>query len=179
MPRKPSKRRKAKRQLTPAEFAYLTDGEVVGEEAEADLWCLGIGMSPYFSDVKPQELWEKYRDDFLPRFITTNPGRRPLPWWQWDGPKRDTGTGAFFEPLPEPRRRIGGKGQTTWERYPAVMPTYKKGVPSAWDSVDKGDPPRFESEARYLERHGLLTDAERKYLAVHRELLEPEKINPT
>jgi hypothetical protein len=44
--------------------------------------------------------------------------------------------------------------------------------------IDPRDPPTFESEAAYLDRHGLLTPAEKKHLASHPELLEPVIIEP-
>jgi len=43
-------------------------------------------------------------------------------------------------------------------------------------AIDPDDPPVFESETAYLDRHGLLTPAEKKYLALHPELLAPEKV---
>lgn len=41
-------------------------------------------------------------------------------------------------------------------------------------AIDPNNPPRFESEAAYLQRHGLLTEPELKYLSRHPELLIPE-----
>jgi hypothetical protein len=46
-----------------------------------------------------------------------------------------------------------------------------KGVP-----IDPDDPPMFESEAVYLQRHGLLTAAEERHLEKHPELLDPETL---
>lgn len=43
-------------------------------------------------------------------------------------------------------------------------------------AIDPNDPPVFESEAAYLERHGLLTASEKKWLAGHPEAMEPERI---
>ena len=43
-------------------------------------------------------------------------------------------------------------------------------------AIDPDDPPRYESEAAYLQRLGLLTPAEEKYLQKHPELLEPETV---
>ena len=40
----------------------------------------------------------------------------------------------------------------------------------------RGTPPVYESEAAYLDRQGLLTPAEKKYLKEHPESLEPEKV---
>lgn len=42
-------------------------------------------------------------------------------------------------------------------------------------AIDPDDPPIFESEAVYLERHGLLTPLEIKHLQRHPEIREPEK----
>lgn len=43
-------------------------------------------------------------------------------------------------------------------------------------AIDPNDPPTFESEAAYLDRHGLLTPEEKRHLEKHPELLEPEEI---
>ena len=58
---------------------------------------------------------------------------------------------------PEPRRRLGGIG-TALEAL----------------ALDRVDPPRFESEAGYLKRHGLLTVGERKRLTA--AAFEPESV---
>jgi hypothetical protein len=43
-------------------------------------------------------------------------------------------------------------------------------------AFDENDPPTFESEAVYLQRHGFLSDTEKAYLEKHPGLLEPEKV---
>ncbi|MBL7203246.1 MAG: hypothetical protein ISS63_02785 [Desulfobacteraceae bacterium] len=43
-------------------------------------------------------------------------------------------------------------------------------------AIDENDPPVYESEAVYLERHGLLTASEKKWLAGHPEAMEPERV---
>jgi len=43
-------------------------------------------------------------------------------------------------------------------------------------AINPDDPPAFESEAMYLQRHGLLTAAEKQYLKRHPALLQPEKV---
>lgn len=45
-----------------------------------------------------------------------------------------------------------------------IMPEYKEGH-FRGRAIDPTDPPRFESEAAYLERHGLLSAVERRRLA--------------
>ena len=95
--------------------------------------------------------------------------------------------------MPEPRQRIGGIGTPSYEVL-NVKPSFFKGVSNSFidendmkyyaDSfkgknvfpIDANDPPEFESEAAYLQRHDLLTPQEKKYLASHPELLEPEKV---
>ncbi len=52
---------------------------------------------------------------------------------------------------------------------------FKKGAFKAV-AYNKEDPPTFESEAAYLQRHNLLSEIEEKYLKQHPELLKPEKV---
>ena len=95
--------------------------------------------------------------------------------------------------MPEPRQRIGGIGTPSFEVL-AYAPCFCKGIPisfiNEWDMkfyadsfkgknvspIGENDPPTFESEAAYLQRHDLLTPQEKKYLASHHKLLEPEKV---
>jgi hypothetical protein len=168
-----------KRQLTPYELAYLSDDwsfDVDKDFSGFTLWCYRHGMEGCSWDAKPEDLWREYRDEFLPEFISRNPGRRPLAWWQWDAPRQpDHGSGCSFEgTLPEPRKRIGGKG----ELHEGYVPAYQFGFPQHWDSktLDPDDPLIFESQTAYLIRHELLSAQEKKYLASHPELMEPEMI---
>lgn len=163
--------------MSPVALAYLTDGEISGREDMGSLWCLRHGMPGFFDDdTHPKELWEKYRDEFLPAFIADHPGFRPLPWWAWDSPRQpDHGSKVWWErKLPEPRKRIGGKG----ELHRAYVPAYQYGIPTHWDSktLDSNDPLIFESQSAYLLRHNLLTANEKTYLEKHRNLLSFEKL---
>jgi hypothetical protein len=195
--------------LTPTEIAYLSDTDPSPDE-EIDtytLWGYRHGMTSWDGNPHPKDLWKQHGKEFLGAYIEKHPGRRPLPWWQWDGPRQDTGSGAFWEPLPILRHRLGGVGTPKHEVL-AYVPQFHKGIPEGWVSkfdeeyyngrardvhgnpigtkykeghfkgkaIDPNDPPTFEAEAVYLERHGLLTAAEKKWLAKHPEALEPEKI---
>jgi hypothetical protein len=91
------------------------------------------------------ELWAANRDDVLREWIRDYPGTRPYAWWQHDAP--------------EPRRRIGGSGLVRNERHAYGLPT-----DADWRVVDPNNPPSFESQAAYLDRHGLLSDAEHRRL---------------
>ncbi len=207
MPRKPRKMRKVKRQLTDVELAYLKDDETSVFTGSDDwfLWNYRHGLPGFDGDPKPDELWKKYKDDFLPEFIRENPGRRSLPWWQWDAP-REAVEGWENKHVAQ-RRRLGGTGTPSHEVL-AIWGGFTKGIPNSWVdqyqvdlyngrakdihgdiipteykegdfkgvAIDPENPPTFESETAYLERNGLLTAGEKIYLKKHLELLEPEKV---
>lgn len=129
------------------------------------------------SDEAVQKLWNESEEEILSNWISGNPGTRPSLWWKYD--------------FPEPRQRIGGIGTPSHEVL-AVEACYEFGLPTSWISefeerhhfetckgkaIDFNDPPLFESQTAYLQRHGLLISSEEKYLLRHPELFEPEKIN--
>src|SRR5262245_43132117 len=123
--------------------------------------------------VKYDELWPSVRERILEDWIRERPGTRPSYWWLHDAPDMavaelvDHGwdCASFAPKLKEPRLRVGGVEQTVWERFPAVVPVFVRGIPKDWDSVDPTNPPRFESESAYLDRHGLLDPGERRRLS--------------
>lgn len=208
MPRRPKKMFQ-RRQLTACEIAYLSDDNTVSDDNDFTLWCYRHALRGLDHEPKPDELWRQYRDEFLPVFIAKNPGRRPLPWWQWDAPRwNDPFEGVYFHgTLPEPRQRIGGTGTPNYEVL-AYVPDFHKGIPTGFvtqfdeeyyngrrkdihgnpigteykeghfkgKAIDPDDPPLYQSEAAYLLRYDLLLPQEKKYLASHSELLEPEKV---
>lgn len=174
----PTNRRRTTRTAKPAlqayELAYLTDDNTL---VDANTWDgfflddLRAGMNGRPGATQPEELWTTNKNEFLPAFIRRNPGKRPFPWWQWDAPRQtDTGTGCYWEgKRPSARLQLGGTG------VPDVCASFDHGIPSM-DEVNPADPPIFESQAVYLQRHGLLTSAEKRWLAKHPEGLEPETV---
>jgi hypothetical protein len=78
---------------------------------------------------------------------------------------------------PELRRRLSGTGTPKYEVL-ADVPTFWCGVPAAWlkahdlrtwpaiqaEAYDPDDPPVYEAQAVYLERHGLLLPGEKRLL---------------
>lgn len=120
-------------------------------------------------------LWKNARDTVLEKFVAEHPCRRPWAWWRFDSP--------------EPRRRIGGTGKSTHESM-NFAPGFSFGLPTSWtklidvelklakknDLIDPDDPPTFESQASYLQRHNLLAPEEIKWLDKHPEALQPETI---
>jgi hypothetical protein len=101
--------------------------------------------------------------------------------------------GLFDHELPEPRKRLGGTGTPDYEVL-GFKPCFAFGLPVSWVSpfdvsyyggtlrhvvtgqlvnpgstftgvaIDSDDPPLYESEASYLDRHGLFLPGERKRL---------------
>lgn len=108
-----------------------------------------------------EQSWPVVREQVLEQWVAAHPGTRPDGWWTFDAP--------------EPRRRLGGSGTPSHEVLNCTV-TLVKGIPAYWIdaddvevfgalrakdrrppfdgvAVDAGDPPRFESEAAYLDRH--------------------------
>jgi hypothetical protein len=122
---------------------------------------------------------------------------------RWDDPFEGV---YFHGTLCEPRQRLGGVGTPDFEVLPYVpnfdkgLPTswvtkfqedyyngravdihgHKIGDHIEGDfkgvAINPDDPPVFESEAAYLQRHDLLTDAEKKFIEKNPSSLEPEKV---
>lgn len=114
-----------------------------------------------------RRLWEIHRERLVALHIAeeAGPGSRPWAWWKFDAP----------EPM---RRRIDGKPhpfdnpeREAWVRkwHPDADRgdhwggpyALRFGLPSIYCVPDDWEV-RHESEADYLERHGLLTDDERR-----------------
>ena len=93
------------------------------------------------SEDELREAWEDLRDELLEEHIRDHPGRRPWAWWEWDSPSELRLEAA---PGTEP------VGDERWFGKPRCY----AGLPI----------PEYESDADYLERHDLLTEAERKAL---------------
>ena len=87
--------------------------------------------------------WRELGADLVAEHVKAHPGTRPAGWWMFDSP--------------EPRRRLGGTGEPFED-------SFARGLPEFWESIDRADPPRFESEAAYLARHNLLSTSERRRL---------------
>jgi hypothetical protein len=101
--------------------------------------CIDRG-EPFFEDMP--ELWRRHRRSILADWILRHPGTRPTFWWALDAP--------------EPRRQLSGR---QCKSYPAVVPTYIRGIPADIE-IDEADPPVYETERAYLERHSLLEPGE-------------------
>jgi len=60
-----------------------------------------------------------------------------------------------------------------------MEPMFERGIPSSWAEIDPGNPPTFESEAVYLEKHGLLSPVEKRHLEKHPEKIKMEASHET
>lgn len=151
MPRADQRRRGPQRRGAEA------DNEVL------DFFLERIPRPPEFHFVDPKQLWRQVADIVLEQWIRASPGTRPLAWWKYDAPRWTEAElpPHYRERLPEPRRRLGGTGTPWHEEHPAALPKLSRGIPDAWAAIDPDDPPTYESEAAYLDRHGLLGPAER------------------
>lgn len=136
---------------------------ILEQVPEFDAYYIGTDWI-YHSALDPDPVkveWTISRKKILGSWISSHPGTRPYAWWCFDAP--------------EARRRVGGTGTPKHEVL-KYAPAYVFGIPRYWITpqdtgilgkagfkgkpVDINDPPLFESQAAYLERHGLLSDRE-------------------
>ena len=186
MPLKPRKTRITKQDIPASLRAYFESGHI-GEENEHDAAIFNLAGS----DERIDANWQESQGEIMDKWETQHPCSRPWAWW------RDAA---------EPRRRIGGIGTPSSEvlaiapSFEYGIPGHwvkpfdvsyyngravdihgkKIGSFSSGDfkgvAINPADPPLFESQASYLQRHGLLTATEKAYLKRHPELLKPEAV---
>ena len=147
------------RRVTPGERDYF----FTGNYDDPDVF-LGIAGS----ETEARELWEKVRDELLAEWIADYPGRRPWAFWKLDAKEQRRRTGGRGEVYPgydHPCNLLAGipyrfMRQLDVDIFRSVNPKEER----KYEIYDPADPPRYESEPAYLDRLGLLTDAERKRL---------------
>jgi hypothetical protein len=204
MPTNRAKRTRIRTQaaVEPAKVYYLTYGTLEGAPPHNEFIMFDIDRPGHLSFY---ETWGKVREEVMAAWVKEHPGTRPYGWWKYDAPleqvkrwegqecpqrERLGGTGT-------PRHEVLGWGPhfekgipTGWvtkfdEEYyngrrkdihgnpigTQYQEGHFKGV-----AIDPDDPPVFESEAAYLQRLGLLTEWEKRYLDKHPELLKPEAV---
>ena len=139
-------------------------------------------------------LWHAVKDEILAAWIAAHPGSRPHAWW------------AFCSPEPERRRLggTGSARHEVLAVQPSVQFGVETDYVDTWDLLyytgrqtdiyghligaeflgcdflgipyNASDPPRFESEAAFLRRLGLLSRAEAGRLTAAD--FEPERVTP-
>ena len=169
-------------EVHPDTMAILTD-----REPDNPFWR-------FRTDDELLAAWGAAGAEILAAWIADSPGTRPSFWWRFDAPRQPKGTfpGCFYDgQLPEPRRRIGGTGTPKFEVL-NYAPSYHHGIPDSWVSrcevdyyggrfagvpIDPLNPPAFEAQAAYLDRHDLLLPGEKKRLRKcdwRPEIIKPE-----
>ncbi len=149
-------------------------------------------------------LWNLHRGEILATWAVERPGSRPAVWWRWDAPRCDCTDhrvdlgpelrrrlGGIGDAFP---RQVTHTSQSVcgipwqWVTQPQID-LYNgrtlKGPRCVWTkdwveghfpyaAPDPADPPRFESQASYLQRHNLLFPGEGERLTA--EDFQPEVI---
>ncbi len=134
----------------------------------------------------------------LADFVREHPGQRPHVWWQVEAPEErrrrlgGTGTPSHEALAYMPHFKFGIP--TSWVAQWSVdyyngraRDVHGKPIGTEYreghfkgQAIDPDDPPRFESQAAYLDRHGLLTAEERAALpadAFEREVVTFDRNN--
>jgi hypothetical protein len=169
-------------EVNPAIERRLLTGETAGLPFEVYPPSASVGV-----------LWAQHGAGVLEAFIENNPGRRPWAWWACDAPeprRRLSGVGtpcfevlahaeayAFGVPLDwvKPWMVLYYTGRAA-DVHGRPIGTEYVGKDFAGVAIDPNDPPRYEAEAVYLDRHGLLTAGERAQLTSAD--FEPEIVLP-
>lgn len=159
-----------RREVLPAWKLRFFEVGILDKVPEFDAYYIGTDWI-YHAALDPDPVkteWSISRKKILKSWIGAHPGTRPYAWWCFEAP--------------DARRRVGGTGTPKHEvlQYAAA---YMFGIPRYWitqqdteipgrfgfkgNPVDSNNPPLFESQAAYLDRHGLLTELERKMLPQH------------
>jgi hypothetical protein len=158
-------RRRAKERLEPLSETvqhFLLTGNYP-ERSQFELW-VEVWL---LNDEQKRQRWEEHRDELLAEWGAAHPATRPWAWWR-------------YEAL-EPRQCVSGaelllpkRAPTDWDwcwKEDFGIPGFVQCRPDGFDGL-----PEVESEAAYLDRHRLLSRAERSQL--DEEDFEPEAVNP-
>jgi hypothetical protein len=124
-----------------------------------DFFECAFGNGEHFREDDAAEAWEALREEILLDHLMRHPCTRPWAWWA-------------FEPR-EPRLCVDAvRDEPEADDDAEEDASLHFGTRSPYWGKRRGEL-HFESQAHYLRRYGLLTKAERAYLAGHPELLEP------
>ncbi len=147
----------------------------------------------FMTDNELRAAWNQIKDEVLAGWIEELPGTRPLHWWRFSAPeprRRLGGTGTpSHEVLADTPWYIFGIPASWVSRWQAdfyngrardihghrIGTEYEEGH-FAGVAIDANDPPEYEAEASFLERHALFLPGERERLGAAD--FEPEAVLP-
>ena len=174
------KRRAARKrravQISDCAFAYLSDEKDYERAGDHSFEVLDLEFPTVGNRMeKFTRLWGAVSEEIIERWIVEHPGTRPRAWWRVDAP------------ADEYRRRIGGTATPIHECL-GYVPHFEYGIPGTFmdadtlahydehhdglenvehpgervAAFDPDDPPRYESQCRYLWDRHLLSPKEKK-----------------
>lgn len=182
----PVKRRKPKTrraEIPHWQIDFLLTGERPADESDVNPFTVLKFCHLIRGNAPAEDLWREIGAELVKEWVAARPGTRPFAWWIWTAPPQP----PAMRPL---RARVGGGGDcqnnfgcTMWFGIPASswytnwLIDYYNWVGRApadrgpWEAdngpghckaqkFDPQDPPRFESQAAYLKRLGLLLRGE-------------------
>jgi hypothetical protein len=164
----PVKRRQAKTRIGSlselAQGLLLDERSVRHSEDGFDGYAYTFHQAPGSLQVPTLgDLWLQHCDVILADWVPAHPGKRLAAWWKFSAPRW-----VDFDPvMGEPRRMVGGKGRPkVYAGNRLWFLSHEFGIPVEFhdDGLDPNDPPIFESQASYMDRHGLFLPGERKLL---------------
>jgi len=126
-------------------------------------WFAAFGNDDDFDRTAAKEAWGVLGEQILRDWTCEHPGQRPAAWSWFEAPERRRRVDGVQHPFDDRVRKK--KHDEMPDHYWAKRHAYDLhfGVPRIV-SGDDMFAAKYESEAEYLERLGLLTEAERKEL---------------
>ena len=146
--------------ISDEEWAFLNDQPTPKETHGGFVrWSLEYNCALGTGEPVTERLWAEWSGDVLAGWLAARPGTRPRCWWRYSAPRsRLPGEPAWAPSHAEPRRGFDRRGNVIEQRCGMVLPGWDLGLPSYWAER----PVIVESEAAYLDRHGLLPAAEHR-----------------
>jgi len=163
---KPRRPRVRAPQVSEVMWAHLTDAPLPdGPDTWETFACDYFRWSGELASPGVEDYWREYGAAIVEDWIEERrPGTRPSCWWEFDAPRWQG-----HRRVPEPRLQVGGSGVSRRQLGPVhdfdPYHNLRYGLPRWWATNPTSCyPPHFESEAAYLDRHGLLLPGERERL---------------
>ena len=153
--------------------------EALSDDGENWLRCKPSGFFEFQPEDVLDATWETHSERIVAEHVEEFPGSRPSRWWEYDAPEqfrlRAGGIGTpehevlNIKPACSFGIPIGWIDQWQVDYYTGIAVDIhgrlvnEKAIGSGFKgvAVDGSDPPQYESQAAYLERHGLFLAAER------------------